>query len=517
MISADPQLTAQSWAIYLPLFVALPLAAAALTVIWRRAWVERTLMVGVPLAVLTGGVALVCLHRQVPVLAHGVGGYVPGIAIPFASDTLSAGMLVITGMATMMSNIFLICTGEDRYRFVPSLALMLTAGVNGALLTADMFNLFVFVEVMLLPSYALLALTGTWRRLGVARMFIVVNLVTSTFLLIGVGFVYGVTGTANLAALVGVAAKDPRAGAAVALVLLALSIKGGVVPVHGWLPRAYPATSPGVMALFSGLHTKVALYGLYRIYATVYGGTAAPWMPVLALVVVVTMVVGALSTVGERRIRSALAYQMVSGVGHILIGLVVFTSASLAAGLFYMAHHIVTMGALVMGAGAIEKTYGTGRFDRLNGLIKRDPAVAVVIALGLFSLVGLPPTSGLWGKVGLVTATVAASTNWLNIVIVIAIVLSSVVSLIAVQRLWGDVFWGKPMSRYRPDDAASGRGDLMPLPEDHRVSARLIAPGAVMAALSVAMFLGAGWLFPVADRAARGLLDLGPYVQAVLR
>lgn len=504
--------------VLLPLLVAVPLAAAALTVLWRQPLLGRALMVGVPAAGAAAGVALLLDQGSTPVRSHAMGGYLPGVAIPFVADGLSAAMLVVTGLMTAASCWFLITTGEDRFRFVPALTLMLTAGVNGALLTADLFNLFVFVEVMLLPSYGLIAVTGTWRRLGIARLFIVVNLVTSTILLMGVGFVYGVGATVNLPSLAGRAATDARLGAAVTIVLLALLIKAGAVPVHGWLPRAYPATSAGMMALFSGLHTKVALYAVYRIYATTYGGQPAPWAWLLALVALVTMLVGAAATFGVRRVRPALAYQMVGGVGHILLGVAILTPAALAAGLYYLAHHVVTMGALLVTAGAIEHVYGSGRFDRLSGLIRRERLAAVIFVAGLFSLVGLPPMSGLWGKVALVRACadwLGAHPGW-AVALLATLVIASLASLMALQRVWGEVFWGKPMETYRPDDLRLRRDEPVPLPEDVRIPTRLLAPGAMLAAASVAMFLGAGWLFPVADRAAAALLDLGPYVGAVL-
>src|SRR5690606_33547136 len=248
--------------------------------------------------------------------------------------------------------------------------------------------------------------TGTWRRLGAGRPFVLVSRLTSTLLLMGVAMLYASARTVNLAALAGRAGDAPWTGFGVALVLLALAIKAGVVPVHTWLPRAYPATSAGVMALFSALHTKVALYAIYRIYATAYGGEA-PWWPLLVVAVALTMVVGAYSTFGESVIRRALAFQMVTGVGHILLGLALFTQVGIAAGIFYMVHHIVVIGALLLSSGAVEHTYGSGRYDRLRGLIRRDPWVAAVFALGLFSLVGLPPSSGFFGKVGLVQASAA--------------------------------------------------------------------------------------------------------------
>ena len=174
----------------LPLFVVVPLLGAAALVVVRRRPVEVAVMLGAPLLVALGALWLLAFHRTVPVLSHAVGGFSDVLAIPFVSDTLSAVMLLVTALSTLAASVFLVLTGEARYRFVPPLVLLLSAGVNGALLTGDLFNLFVFVEVMLLPSYALLAVTGSWRRLGIGRMFVIVNLVTSAVLVSGVGLVY---------------------------------------------------------------------------------------------------------------------------------------------------------------------------------------------------------------------------------------------------------------------------------------------------------------------------------------
>ncbi|MDO4784778.1 MAG: proton-conducting transporter membrane subunit [Propionibacteriaceae bacterium] len=495
----------------LPLLVALPLASAGLSVVARFAWVERALLLAVPAITMTGGCLLLAHHAGTPVIAHNVGAYIGGVAIVFASDTLTALMLVVTGLVTLVSCVYLMSTGEDRYRFVPALILMLITGVNGAILTGDLFNLFVFVEVMLLPSYALVAVTGSWRRLGVGRMFVIVNLVTSTILVIGVGFVYGAAGTVNLAALAGVARDNPSAALAVVIVLFALLVKGGVVPVHGWLPRSYPATSAGIMALFSGIHTKVGLYAAYRIYATVYG-PAASWLPVLAAVVIATIAVGGGGPRGAPPRRGARAAQR---GGQILVGIVVFTQLSLAAGLFYMVHHMVTMGSLVMASGAIEATYGTGRFDRLQGLMKREPLIATVMALGFASLVGLPPTSGLWGKVGLLGGAAEASQP-LSVWLLAVIGLASVVSLMALQRVWVHVFWGPPMKHFLPDDPVTSRGERTEIDEAVRVRARHSWPAVVLIGVSVALFVAAGAVWPYFERAAAGLIDVSGYVKAVL-
>lgn len=498
----------------LPLLAVVPLLLVGLTTIVRVKLLDRLLLLATPLGTMLAGILLLLQHRETPVIAHSVGNYLEGLAIVFVSDTFSALLLVVTSLVTLLASIYLIATGEDRYRFMAPLVIMLTTGVNGALLTGDLFNLFVFVEVMLLPSYALLAITGTWRRLGVGRMFLLVNLVASTILVMGVGLTYGATGTVNLAALAGTG-DEPRQALAVGVVLVALLAKAGAAPMHSWLVRAYPATSAGIMALFSALHTKIGIYALYRVYSTVYGPRSSI-ENVLMVIVVLSILVGALCTFAERRIRGALAYQMVAGVGQILIGLVVFTQFSLAAGLFYMVHHMITMGSLIMGSGAIETTYGSGRFDRIHGLMRREPLLAAVMALGFLSLVGLPPTSGLWGKVFLLGS--AARTPPLELTLLVgSVMVGAILSMFALQYVWRRVFFGQPLKEYLPDDPGTGRDKLTPLPDDVHVPLRLIVPPMVLIGISIALFFMVGSVWPLFESAANGLLDPSAYREAVLK
>jgi multicomponent Na+:H+ antiporter subunit D len=276
----------------------------------------------------------------------------------------------------------------------------------------------------------------------VGRLFVVINLVTSTILLIGIGLVYGVAGSVNLAVLTGMDASDPRFQLAVGVVLLALSVKAGVVPMHGWLPRAYPATSATVMALFSALHTKVAIYAIFRVHQTVLDG-AAEWMTLLLVLFTLSMLVGAYGSLGERMIRRSLAWQMIAGVGYILVGVGIGTQLGLAAGLFYMVHHILVMGSLLLSSGAIEHAYRTNQFVGLSGLMRREPQLAVIMALGMMSLIGFPPSSGFFGKVGIARA--AADLDGFQLWLVLgALLVASIGTLLAMSRLWADVFWGHP-------------------------------------------------------------------------
>ncbi|MCS6711945.1 monovalent cation/H+ antiporter subunit D family protein [Brachybacterium sp. EF45031] len=515
----------------LTLWVAVPLLSAGLLVAVRARPLHRTLMLALPLVQILGSVLLLRTTVTTGALSNVVGGYEGFVGIPFVADTLTGVMLLVTALATFAACAFLALTGEDRRRFTAPLVLMLTTGVNGALLTGDLFNLFVWVEVMLMPSYALLALTGTWRRLGLGRVFVLVNLMTSAVLVFGVGMVYATAGSVNLAVLAGAAAEDPRTAGALTLVLLALLVKGGLFPVHSWLPRAYPATSAGVMALFSALHTKVALYAVYRVMAVTGEGTGMPLKELFVVLVIATMLVGAFATAVARDLRTILAHQMVAGVGHILLGAVLATEAAVAAGLLYMVHHIVTMGALILVAGAIEYGWGTGSLARLGGLARREPWTMGMLALGLFSLAGLPPTSGLWGKVGLMIAAADATGEQpvLAGLVLAAIVLASVVSLLGLQRLWSQVAWGEEppgmLDETPAEDgsialgATTGQTEADRATDEQRawaIPAPMLLPGLLLLLTSLAMFLLIGQILPWIDAATADLADVESYRKAVL-
>ena len=505
----------------LPLLAAIPVMAAALTAMlpWRA--VGRIVALAVPAATAAAGLALLLHHHSRPVLATQVGGFVPGVSIPFVSDSFTALMLIATGVVALLALVFCAQTGEfDRSRYFAPLALLLLAGANGALLTGDLFNLFVFVEVMLLPSYALIAMTGTWRRLGVGRLFVVINLLTSTLLLAGVGFVYATAGTVNLAVLAGAASEDGRVAAALGVVVMALCIKAGAVPVHGWLPRAYPGTSAGVMALFSALHTKVALYAVIRIWATAFDLDPA-WGRVLLMVALVTIVWGAVASAAPVGAREILAWQMVSGVGVILAALAVAQAPGGA--IVYMIHHMVTIGALVMLLGAAEHVYRTGELGGLSGLWHRERPLGILLALAIAALIGLPPTSGLIGKLEVLSAALAAGGVW-GVATLVVVLLGSLIGLVAMLRLWRGTMWRWGAGGDRAPDAPAsaddqrdgGLGDDDEKRTPARVPTRLLLPGGALVAASVALFLGYGAVAPEVDRAVAGLVDTAGYVQAVI-
>ncbi|AUS79827.1 cation:proton antiporter [Actinoalloteichus sp. AHMU CJ021] len=492
----------------LPLAVAVPLlAAAVLTVLREPALPRRAILLGTSALSLGFGVLLVVASWDGGIVSHNVGLWPNGISIPFVGDMFGALMIVVTSLLTLVCSAFAIAAGDEERRFFAPLVLVLAAGVNGALLTADLFNLFVFIEVMLLPSYGLLAMLTGIRGVRAGRLYVAMNLLTSTVFLAGVGLVYGVTGTVNLGELAGLAAESELVATAVAVVLIALSVKAAVVPVHGWLARTYPYASPAVTALFSGLHTKVAIYAIYRVYAVVFEGDSTYlWIGVVAMGV--TMVVGVLGAVGENTTRSILAFHMISQIGYILLGVALFGPLGLTAGIFYLLHHMVVKASLFLSTGAVEVTYGTNRLDRLGGVARTEPLLAAAFLGAALSLAGMPPFSGFVAKLTLVRAAFDEG----QVAVAVVAVAVSLLTLMSMLKIWGGVFWGRS-----PEDVAGHhlerhpRGALLT-----RVRPALVLPALVLTGVTLGVGIGAQGLLVLAEQAAAGLLDTSGYIEAVI-
>ncbi|MCE7082673.1 monovalent cation/H+ antiporter subunit D family protein [Streptomyces sp. ST2-7A] len=486
----------------LALPVALPLLAAGSAILTgRRRTLTRVTVLAANLAVLALGALL--LHRTADgsVLTKEMGGWLPGVAIVFAVDTFGALMLCTTSLLVVVCLIFAAGTGDDRHPLFAPLTLLLVAGVYGALLTADLFNLFVLIEVMLAPSYALLTLTGGRTRVAAGRLYLVVNLLASTLFLGGLAVLYGVAGTLNLADLAGSAREVPEIAVAGGVLMLAMATKAAVVPLHGWLPRTYPAAGPAVTALFSGLLTKVGVYVIIRLYSVLYDGDPQ-WLWLVMTAALLTMVVGVLGAVGEHTMRSILTFHMVSQIGYILLGLALFTEAGVAAAVFYLVQYVLVKAALLVCAGSVEAVRGDGRLDGAR-LARREPLLALAFVVAAFSLAGLPPFSGFVAKLTLLRAA-ALDGAWLAVALAVAV---SLLTLLSMLKIWTGVFAGSGAPPV-PADCGSGR-------PERRAGPGLIWPAVALASFSVLLGLGAEPLLVLSQTAAAGLVDISTWVEAV--
>jgi len=505
-----------------------PLIAAVITFVLGAGAITRYIGLLVPLGVFVVAVLLVLTTMDGQVVVSQIAGWPGGVSIAFVGDLLSALMLGVSALLVFTSMVFAFAAGLGIERWFVPTVLIMTAGVYGAYVTADLFNLFVMIEVALLPSYILMSRRGTLTSLRAARLYLIVNLTASTLFLAGLGAVYGVTGTVNMAALAGLGVL-PVVGIATGVIVIALMLKAALVPTHSWLPATYPYTSPAITALFSGLLTKIGVYALVRIISLIY----EPGQLVTVIVVVAcvaSMVIGVLGALGEGTIRGVLTFHMVSQVGYILVGVVLAGAVGLAAVVFYLIHHTIVKTSLFLTGGTVEHEEGTGIIRRLGGLARAHPIASFAFLLAALSLIGIPPFSGFWAKLGVLNAAVDAG----SVVVFVVALVVSVGTLGSMLKLGSGVFWGSPKGardeedEETPSDVTVGAETVgatglaidvateVEAPPVTKWRPLLVFPGLALALVSLGIGLYPEWLLALADTAGESLADPVAYVSAVL-
>ena len=490
------------------LVIALPLTAGAVAVLVRdRRPLQRAITwvtLGVVLALSLG---LLVEVRATGPLSIDVGGFPRGLAIVLGADVLSGLMLAIGSSMTLVGSVFAALSGEDDHPLFHPLVLILWSGVALAFVTADLFNLFVAFEIMLIASYVLLTLRGGARQVRAGVLYVGTNLLASTAFLIGVGLVYGAVGTVNLAAVASAVRTDAGAMAGLTILLVAVVAKASLVPLHGWLPRTYVEASPVVTAIFSALLTKAGVYVLYRLGSVVLVDLDG-FLPLMLMLAAVTMVVGVLGAVGGHDMRGILAFHMVSQVGYLVLPLGLWTRGAIVAGLLYLVQYVAVKGALFLAAATVVRLEGTDDLGRLGGLMRTRPWLGIAFLLPALALAGLPPTSGFLGKYLLVRAAFEAEAFWAGATAVVV----SLFTLLSMIKIFNGAFWGDGPTERAPDGTDATRTD----PGRVRTRAMIAVPLAIGLA---ALVLGpaAGGLIEVVGDAADALLDPSAYVSEVGR
>jgi multicomponent Na+:H+ antiporter subunit D len=486
--------------------ILIPLTAAALGfATWKRVRLQAWLSTVGAVALLASTIALVVAVRSRGVMALQAGSWPAPYGITLVADGLGALMALlaaIVGLAVVVYSFDEVSVPQRAFGYHP-LVHVLLAGVCGAFLTGDLFNLYVWFEVLLIASFVLLALGGRREQLKGGLHYVTLNLVSSSLFLAGAGIVYGIAGTLNLADLSVKLAETSNPGlvtTAALLFLVAFGIKAAVFPLFFWLPASYHTPPAAVSALFAGLLTKVGVYALLRVFTLLFRHDVPFTHAAIVLVAAVTMVSGVLGAASQTHVRRILAFHIVSQIGYMLLGLGIFVPLAIAGTVFYVAHHIIVKTNLFLVGGVVARLGGSEELSRLGGMWVRRPLVAVLFLIPALSLAGVPPLSGFHAKLLLVRAGMEES-RW--IVVGIALVVS-LLTLYSMSKIWNEAF-AKP----QPKDvatAALSRGSL---------ALRLVPVGA-LAALTVGIGLAPGVLFELSAGAAEQLLDPSAYVAAVL-
>lgn len=507
---SDPFFCPFFWGHALVAPIVLPLLAGAALVPIEGRWprVGSALSLSAVLALLALGAALAAHADTGAVEAYLVGNWRAPFGIALALDRLSALMLVLTALVALGAVLYARGGEASRGAHFHALLQFQLMGLNGAFLTADLFNLFVFFEVLLIASYGLLLHGGGPQRLKAAIHYVAFNLTGSALFLIAVSLLYGLTGTLNMADLAERVTRAPAEDAvllktAALLLLVVFSVKAALLPLYFWLPDTYSAAAAPVAALFA-IMTKVGVYAIARVYTLVFGDAggvvaqvAQPWLPWLALG---TLALAAQGVLAAARLRVLVAYLVVASAGTLLLALGLGTAQTVAAGLFYLINSTLVAAALFLLIDRIDAARGDAA-DTLAAApmgSERGRLGTAYFVLAI-AVAGLPPLAGFLGKALLLQA--AAASAWP--VLVWAVVLASSFALIvALARAGSVVFWQAP----------AGAADR----STPQAPAALRAALTLLTLLVVAVAAFAGPLAEYTHAAARQLFERRAYIDAVL-
>lgn len=429
------------------------------------------------------------------------GEWVAPFGIILVADNLAMTLVITTNIIAVAAAFYAFYSLEkEREKFYfYTFFFLLIAGVSGAFLTGDLFNLFVFFEVLLMASYGLIVLGGTREQLRESLKYVLINLFSSILFVTAVAFLYSVTGTVNMAHLAERVGEIEQSGiltTIAVLLFLVFATKGALFPLYFWLPKSYIVPSPVISALFGALLTKVGVYSILRVFTLIFIYRLDFTHTFLLFLAGVTMLLGVIGALSTNNIKLIVAYNIIPAVGFMMMGIGIFNTTSLAGSVYYLIHDMIVKGALFLLVGAIVAVTGTSDMRKMGGLIHHQPLLGWMFLLASITLAGLPPFSGFIGKYLLLTGGFEGEHGLL----VAVGLLSSLLILLSVLRIFINVFWGEPGQTKQLGNAS---GLKMPI--------------AFLLMFSVVLGVGAEWFYPYVQQVADTLLDPSIYINTVLK
>ena len=483
--------------------VVVPLMAAPLCVLLRRpglVWGFATLVCWVAFAI---SIALLARVGDGGAISYELGGWAVPWGIEYRVDTVNVFvLLIVSGIAALTMPYARASVAaevpRDKHALFYTMVLLAVTGLLGIAITGDAFNLFVFLEISSLSSYALIGMGRDRRALTAAYQYLIMGTIGATFILIGVGFLYMVTGTLNMGDLGERLAPLSGSGtvqAAFAFLTVGIGLKLAMFPLHLWLPNAYAFAPSAVTVLLAATATKVAVYMLLRFAFTVFGVSFAfaemRVGAVLLPLAVIAMFAASVVAIFQDDIKRMLAYSSVAQVGYMLLGIGFATTLGLTGGIVHLFNHALMKAALFMCLGAVFLRQGSVHSDALRGLGARMPLTSAALVVAGLSLIGIPGTVGFVSKLYLVRA--ALETGWWPLAVLV--LLSSMLAVVYVWRIVEIAYLREPAA------ATAGRDEAPP---------GMLVPILLLAAACVYFGLDTGLPVGVATRAAETLLGGAP-------
>ncbi len=432
---------------YLVIFpVVLPLGGAAIALLLRRwHWGQKAWSFAIMLAALASSLALlssVWLGNGPAI--YQLGGWPAPFGISLVGDMLAAMLVVMTHLVMSGGMLYALGAGDKvvQYPTFYPLFLTLVAGLTGALLTGDLFNLFVFAELLVISGAALTAISDDRYGTEAAYKYFYISLFAAVFLLIGIGSLYAAYGTLNMADLAQRIALDPDQPllpVAIVFLLATFMVKSAVFPFHFWQPDFHSASPTPVSAMLSSVVVKLGVYGFIRMTTLLFVGQAESIQAILLVLGVVGVIFGGLAAIGAHNVKRLLAYSTLGQVGFILVAIGWGTPAALVGAIIYAFNHSLIKSAMLMLAGfvASRAPVKTAAFSGITGLGKSLPFAGVLFLVGGLGLAGIPPTNGFISKLTLFQSGLGASA-FVSLAIIGA---ASLLTLIYVARAFQKIWW----------------------------------------------------------------------------
>ena len=432
-----------------------------------------------------------------------LGSWAAPFGISMVSDLLSVLLVLTTTIIVLIVLFYSFPTiGKAREQsFYYPAVLFLLVGINGAFTTGDIFNLFVFFEVLLMASYTLIVHGGEKPQLRETIKYLLVNIISSALFVAAVAFLYSVTGTLNMADL---AVKIPQIEETGILTVIAVmflvvfGFKAAIFPLYFWLPGAYFAPPTPILALFGALLTKVGVYAIIRTYTLFFTMNIDFTHELLAIVAIMTILAGCVGALAYFDVKKIIIYNIIIAVGVILFGVSQMNQAGVDGSIFYLVHDMLIKAALFLLVGIVAVIFGTTDLRKMGGLIKTYPVLGWVYLVAAFGLAGIPPLSGFPGKLLIVQGGFEGPHFWGSIVILV----TSLLVLLSAVRIFVYAFWGEPMET---------------VPLKRSVYYQMLIPSVVLVIITVVLGVGAEWFMPLISGAGEVLLNPSIYIDAVLK
>lgn len=491
----------------LPMLV--PFIGAIFCIFFWRAIVSQKFVALLTQLCLTGSSFWLFRHVvQQGIVTAQIGGWAAPYGITLIADLFSCLLLVagaLAGLAVILYSFFDLDKPRIRFGYYPVVMIM-QMGIGGTLLTGDLFNLYVWFEILLICAFVLITIGGTKQQLEGALKYVTINLIASGLLLVGIGTLYGMVGSLNMAQIAVQAQNTPHLQGLFVVTsmffIVGVGIKAAVFPLFFWLPASYHTPPIAVSAIVAGLLTKVGLYVLVRLFTLIFHVEPGFTTYVLLMMAGLSMVIGVLGAAAHNDYRKVLSFSIVSQIGYMLMGLVIFTPLAIAGSIYFIIHNMLVKTNLFMIGGAVAQEQGSFKFKHLGGFYKNSPLLAIIFFVSALSLAGIPPFSGFWGK--LMLARAGFESGFYTIA---GISLGAgVITIIYLTKIWNHVFL-----KERPTDLQA------PLPPYRPYNRMLLLPMLLLLSVTLALGIYAEPFIQLAMQAGDQLLHSEIYINAVLK